>query len=609
MMSPRRFVCTTGGALVVALAATACTMQRTTASTNMGMGGVVGMRQARSAPLAAPRIAPRIPARFPDGWRLPAGASATTARQAMAVSNSPLASEAAVEILRRGGNAVDAAVALGFALAVTWPEAGNIGGGGYMVLRLADGRTAAIDYREVAPRAATRNMYVDEAGRLTDRSIVGHLASGVPGAVAGLAHALDRYGTMTLREVMQPAIRLARDGFVVDTGLASSIRGAERVSQFEGARLFLPGGMPLAAGARLVQPELARTLQAIADEGPRGFYRGWVADSLVAEMQRGGGIISTQDLAEYRPRERRPIRSTYRGFTLLAMPPSSSGGVTMTESLNILETWPALGPHGSTVWHHAVASAYQRAFIDRNSKLGDPEFVPVPLDQLTSKAYARQLRRTIDDTRATPTRTVDSAMQALPREPMNTTHYSVVDRAGNAVATTTTLNGSWGSGVWVRGAGFFLNNEMDDFAAQPGTPNMFGLVQGEQNAIQPGKRMLSAMSPTIVLDSAQQVLLVVGAAGGPTIITGTSQVILNVLDHRMNLADAMRAPRLHHQALPDSLTFEIGGIAPAVLDSLRAMGWALRPQRSLVNVNAIMRTARGWEGAHEPRRSGGARGY
>lgn len=556
-----------------------------------------------------PRIAAREPATFAEGWRLPSGESATFAKHGMAVSNSALASEAANEMLTRGGNAVDAAVALGFALAVTWPEAGNIGGGGYMVLRLADGRTAALDYREVAPRAATRDMYLDADGELTDRSIVGHLASGVPGAVAGLARALAQYGTMPLRDVMQPAIRLARDGFVVDSALASSIRGTQRARDFEGARLFFPNGEPLTTGTRLVQPELARTLEAIAAMGPAGFYRGWVADSLVAEMQRGGGIITLEDLVSYAPRERRPIQSAYRGFTLLAMPPSSSGGVTMAESLNLLELWTQPAAAGSTTWLHRVASSFQRAFIDRNSKLADPDFVPVPLEQLTSKTYARALWNTIDPVRATPTGRVDSTMQALPREPMNTTHYSVVDRYGNAVSNTTTLNGSWGSGVWVRGAGFFLNNEMDDFAAQPGTPNMFGLVQGEQNAIQPGKRMLSAMSPTIVLDSAQQVLLVVGAAGGPTIITGTSQVILNVIDHRMSLADAMRAPRIHHQALPDSLTYESGGIAPAVLDSLRAMGWALRPQRALVNINAIMRVRGGWDGVYEPRRSGGVVGH
>ncbi len=589
-----------------AVALSACSYSASQSSTTMGTS--VGASSASRAP-GDPRIAPRVAAQFPSTWRLPAGAQATFAPNAMAVSNSMHASDAASEILKRGGNAVDAAVALGFALAVTWPEAGNIGGGGYMVIKLADGRTAAVDYREIAPKASSRDMYLDANGKLTDKSIVGHLASGVPGAVAGMAHALEKYGTMSLREVIQPAIKLARDGFVVDSALASSIRGTDRVPRFDGKTLFFPNGQPLTTGARLVQPELARTLQAIADNGVQGFYRGWVADSLVAEMSRGGGIMTRDDLAGYTPRERTPIRSTYRGFTLLAMPPSSSGGVTMTESLNILETWPRTAPHGSTMWHHSVASAYQRAFVDRNSKLGDPDFISVPLEQLISKSYARQLRSTVRDDRATPTRDVDSMMKAPLREPMNTTHYSVVDRAGNAVATTTTLNGSWGSGVWVRGAGFFLNNEMDDFAAQPGMPNMFGLVQGEQNAIQPGKRMLSAMSPTIVLDSASQVLLVVGAAGGPTIITGTSQIVLNVLDHRMNLADAMRAPRLHHQALPDSLRYETGGMTTAVADSLRAMGWALQPVRALVNVNAIMRVKGGWEGVPEPRRSGGASGH
>ncbi len=599
--------------LLAAGSLASCSYSSSSSGTSIGTGTTVGVTPGsmagRSAAPGDPRIAPREAAQFPAGWRLPSGAPATFAPNAMAVSNSEHASAAANEILERGGNAVDAAVALGFALAVTWPEAGNIGGGGYSVIRLADGRTAAVDYREVAPLAASRDMYLDANGKLTDKSIIGHLASGVPGAVAGLAHVLEQYGTMSLREVIQPAIALARDGFVVDSALATSIRGTERVPKFEGAARFFPGGQPLAAGTRLVQPELARTLQAIADNGTAGFYRGWVADSLVAELQRGGGIITREDLSAYKPRERRPIRSTYRGFTMLAMPPSSSGGVTMTETLNILETWPQSARYGSTMWYHTVASAFQRAFIDRNSKLGDPDFIPVPLDQLTSKSYAQSLRTTINESEATPTRVVDSMMQALPREPMNTTHYSVTDKFGNAVATTTTLNGSWGSGVWVRGAGFFLNNEMDDFAAQPGMPNMFGLVQGEQNAIQPGKRMLSAMSPTIVLDSAQQVLLVVGAAGGPTIITGTSLVILNVLDHRMNLADAMRAPRLHNQALPDSLTIEIGGVPPAVQDSLRAMGWALRPLRALVNVNAIMRVKGGWEGVPEPRRSGGAVGH
>lgn len=572
--------------------------------------GKSGEKTARFDPKGAPSIPARVAPVFPDGWRFEAGAEATFAPRAMAVSNSPEASDAALEILRNGGNAVDAAVALGFALTVAWPEAGNIGGGGYMVIRMADGRSETIDYREVAPLAATRDMYLDEHGNLTDKSVVGHLSSGVPGAVAGLASALSRHGTMSLREVMAPAIRLARDGFTVDNALASSIQNSRSlISRFEGRNLFIPGGEPVRAGQLLKQPDLARTLEAIAESGPAAFYQGWIADSIVAEMKRGDGIITRQDLARYVPIWRTPIETTYRGYRLVSMPPSSSGGVTGAESLNILEQYNELPPFGSTGYVHALGSAYQRAFIDRNSRLGDPEFIQVPVVQLTSKEYAQALRKTISDTRATATRDLEPQMNQMVREPMNTTHYSVVDASGNAVATTTTLNNSWGSGVWVRGAGFFMNDEMDDFAAQPGKPNMFGLVQGEQNAIQPGKRMLSAMSPTIVLDPAGQVLLVAGAAGGPTIITGTTQVILNVIQNRMNLADAMRAPRVHHQALPDSLTFENGGLSPAVADSLRAMGHALRPIRALVNVNAIMRVKGGWEGVPEPRRSGKASGF
>jgi gamma-glutamyltranspeptidase/glutathione hydrolase len=559
---------------------------------------------------AGPALPARAAQTFPASWPLTAGAKATFASQAMAVSNSTDASAAAVEILKAGGNAVDAAVALGFALAVTWPEAGNIGGGGYMVIKLADGRTAAIDYREIAPLAATRNMYVDANGKLTNRSIEGHLASGVPGAVSGLSTALARYGTMTLSQVMQPAIRLARDGFLVDTALAGSISRARTwVTKYSPQTPYYPGGQAIKAGERLVQPDLGRTLQAIADGGAKAFYEGWIADSLVAEQQRGGGIITRADLKRYVPAMRTPIRTTFRDYGIIAMPPSSSGGVTMTEAFNVLEQYATLPAYGSTRWFHLVGSAFQRAFIDRNAKLGDPDFVKVPLEQLTSKAYAKAVRNTIDDARATPTRDVEPKMTAAAREPTHTTHYSVVDNKGNAVANTTTLNNSWGSGVWVRGAGFMLNDEMDDFAAQPGTPNMFGLVQGEQNAIQPGKRMLSAMTPTIVTDKRGDVLMVIGAAGGPTIITGTSEVILNVLVHRMSLMDAMRAPRVHHQALPDSLTYEDGGIAPAVLDSLRAMGYAMRKLRVLVNVNAIMRVNGGWEGVPEPRRSGGAVGY
>jgi gamma-glutamyltranspeptidase/glutathione hydrolase len=554
----------------------------------------------------APAIPPRRAAAFPPGWRFDAGRTGTVATHAMIASNSALASAAGVEILKQGGNAVDAAVATGFALAVTFPAAGNIGGGGFMVIRMADGRTAALDYREVAPLAATRNMYVDAQGKLTDKSLVGGLASGVPGSVAGMAEALRKYGTMSLRDVMQPAIRLARDGFTVDSSLWRSLRAGKRlITRFEGAAVFFPNGQPLTPGSHLVQPALARTLELIAQQGPDAFYKGAIADSLVAEMRRSGGIITKEDLAAYAPVWRDPVQTTYRGYSLIAMPPSSSGGITTVESLNILETYDSLPPFGSAEYDHLVAESFRRAFIDRNTKLGDPKFVTVPRAELTSKAYAKTLRATIDPVHATRTPT----FAATGPEPTHTTHYSVADAEGNAVATTTTINSLYGSGVYVRGAGFFLNNEMDDFASQPGTPNQFGLVQGEVNAIQPGKRMLSAMSPTIVLDPKGQLLLVVGAAGGPTIITATTQVILNVIDNRMALGDAMAAPRIHNQAWPDQIRYERGGIATAVADSLTAMGHHLDATRSIANANAVMHVAGGYEGVVEPRSSGGAVGY
>jgi gamma-glutamyltranspeptidase/glutathione hydrolase len=541
---------------------------------------------------------------FPAEWRFRPGADAVRAPKAMVVSNSEIASRVGAEIMRRGGNAVDAAVAVGFALTVTYPGAGNIGGGGFMVIRLASGETVAIDYREVAPRGATRDMYVDSAGNVTKQSLIGHLASGVPGSVAGMGEALKRYGTMPLRDVIAPALALADSGFVIDSAFSRDLNGdSSSIKQFEGGQKFFPDGKVLPAGTRLRQTELAWTFRQIAERGADGFYTGPVADSLVAEMRRGGGLITHEDLRAYKPMWRVPVRGTYRGHTILSMPPASSGGITMVEALNILETYePA--KFGSTQWAHRLAEAFQRAFIDRNAKLGDPAFVSVPQDLLTSKDYARLLRGGIDDARHTPTTQIGGVAEGE-----HTTHYSVVDAAGNAVAVTTTLNGGYGSGVWVRGAGFFLNNEMDDFTSKPGSPNMFGLIQGEKNAIAPGKRMLSAMTPTIVLDPAGQVLLVVGGAGGPTIITGTTNVILNVIDHHMSLADAMRAPRLHHQSLPDSLVWERNGLSPAVQDSLRAMGHALLQRRSLVNMNAIMRVRDGWVGVSEPRARGGAAGY
>jgi len=573
-------------------------VNRTLFAVALGAAVIGGCTQA--APPAATR-----PAGFPAGWTVGLNKPAVQAPHSMIASNSALASAAGVEILKKGGNAVDAAVATGFAMAVTYPQAGNIGGGGFMVIRMADGRAGAMDYREMAPLAATRNMYVDANGKLTDKSRIGALSVGVPGAVAGMAAALAKYGTMSLHDVMQPAIRLAADGFTVDSALSRAIAaGAKLIGPYEGASVFLPGGQAVAPGTLLKQPQLARTLTAIADKGPDAFYKGWIADSLVAEMHRDHGLITKADLAKYHADWRDPVKGTYRGYTIYAMPPSSSGGVIEVEILNILETWPTLPPFGSTQYDHDVAEAFRRAFIDRNTELGDPAFVKNPVDRLTSKDYARTLRDSIQPDRASKT----PAFAERGPEPMHTTHYSVVDSAGDAVSTTTTLNSLFGSGNYVGGAGFFLNNEMDDFASQPGSPNQFGLIQGEANAIAPGKRMLSAMSPSIVVDSTGKVLLVVGAAGGPTIITATTQIILNVIDHHMSLADAMSAPRIHQQAWPDKVIYETGGISPAVVDSLKAMGYEMSAVGHLANANAVMRVKGGWEGMVEPRATGGAVG-
>jgi gamma-glutamyltranspeptidase/glutathione hydrolase len=553
---------------------------------------------------------------LPDEWTLRSVRvdTARGAAAAMISSNDSLATLAGLGILERGGNAVDAAVAVGYALAVTYPEAGNIGGGGFMLIRMADGRRAAIDFREVAPLGATRDMYVDAAGDATDRGRVGHLASGVPGTVAGLSAALERHGTMTLADVMQPAIRLASEGFRVDSAMHRSlVSNAGRIMPYAGAALFYPNGEPLAEGALLVQPDLARTLRAIAARGPSGFYSGEVADSLVAEMRRGGGLITHQDLAGYRPLWREPLVGTYRGRTLLTMPPSSSGGVTMLETLAILEALGPLPPFGSTAWAHRVSEALRRAFLDRNDQLGDPAFVDNPVARLTSEEYARVLARSIDPARASVSLALAEARAKARAEGTETTHFSVVDRHGNVVSTTYTINDIWGSGVWVRGAGFFLNDEMDDFSARPGKPNQFGLVQGERNAIAPGKRMLSSMTPTIVLDASGAPLLIIGSRGGPRIITSTLLVISNVIDQGMSLPDAMAAPRIHHQALPDSLRYEAGGLAQAVLDSLRAMGHAVGPAPWAPGgysgrVHAVMRMGDGWIGVVDPRTSGLAKG-
>lgn len=550
----------------------------------------------------------RVPAVFPEAWPHKAGRAASFGANAMVATDAPLATEAGLEVLRAGGNAVDAAVAVGFALAVVYPEAGNLGGGGYMVIRMADGRTAAIDYREKAPGAATRDMFIGPDGKVTEASLVGPLASGVPGAVAGMLEAHRRFGKLKIEQVMAPAHRYATEGFIVDSALTRSLRSAgSLINRFAGGAVFLPNGEPLAPGTTFRQPALAATLRRIVALGHDGFYRGATARMVADEMKRLGGIITEQDLANYRAAVREPVRATYRGHTLLSMPPSSSGGVTMAQTLNIMEGLP-VSPFGSARYVHHMSAAYQRAFLDRNTHLGDPDVVRVPMARLTSKEYAAQLRRGIAPMRATPTRELSPLPATASNEPTETTHYSVVDAMGNAVSTTTTINALYGSGVYVAEAGFFLNDEMDDFAAKPGEPNMFGLVQGEANAIAPNKRMLSAMTPTIVLSPNDSVYLVVGARGGPRIITSTSQVILNVIDHRMTLADAMSAPRLHHQSLPDTIRLERNGFRPAVLDSVVAMGYGATAG-SVGLANAIMRVPGGWHGVSDPRASGFARGY
>jgi gamma-glutamyltranspeptidase/glutathione hydrolase len=539
-------------------------------------------------------------------WSERGKARVTEADSAMVVSGHPLASQVGRDILRRGGNAVDAAVAVGFALAVVHPEAGNIGGGGFMVIRTSEGQVRALDYRETAPGRATRDMYLDQQGEPTDRSVTGHLAAGVPGAVAGLVEAHETFGRLPFAEVIAPAIRLAKEGFVIDDYRSRSIASdSSRLSSFPGSKAsFLPDGRPPVPGSTLRQPDLGATLEAIRDEGAAGFYRGRVADLLIAEMERGGGLISHEDLEAYHAIWREPVTINYRGHTIYSMPPASSGGVTMGEILNIMEGYDPLPPFGTPALMHRETEAMRRAFTDRNTYLGDPAFVQNPLERLLSKEYAAELRAQIGE-RASPTPAFDPAAAGG----SSTTHYSVVDAEGNAVSCTTTLNESYGSAVTVTAAGFLLNDEMDDFATAPGKPNMYGLVQGEANAIAPGKRMLSAMTPSIVLDSTGTLRMITGTPGGPRIITMVYHIVSNVIDHHMPLSEAVAAPRTHHQALPDTLLLEADGFTKATVDSMRSLGHEVSSRDPWGDVEAIIRTPDGWQGVSDPRRGGGGAGY
>ena len=556
----------------------------------------------------------QIPADWPFEFdRAPVRVSSGTV-----VSTDAYASSVGVAVLRAGGNAIDAAIATSFALAVVNPEAGNIGGGGFMVIRHADGQSTAVDYRERAPAAAHRDMYLDEEGNVTEASVLGLLAAGVPGAVSGLWAAHQRYGTVSWEDLVAPAVELAR-GFVVRERQAHSLAHAQDdLRTFPStASAFLPNGRAPRVGETFRQPDLAGTLARIRDRGRDGFYLGETADLIVAEMARGDGIITHQDLAGYEAAWRNPIEFTYRDHSVVCMAPASSGGVTLAAMAKILEGYDL----SSMPWHgpehsHLLAEAWKRAYSDRNEYLADPDFVEMPIAKLISAEYAAERRATIQLDRATPSSEVGPGLGSSERGP-NTTHISIVDRWGNAVALTTTINSFYGCKVTVGGAGFLLNNEMDDFASRPGTPNQFGLVQGENNAIQPGKRMLSAMTPTIVARPDGSLLYVTGSPGGATIITNVFQNISNVIDFDMNVVEATNAPRLHHQHLPDRIQFEPGALSPSTIDVLESMGHTLVLRFSstaaypyIGDIQAIMVLSDGsMEAWSDPRRGGAAVGY
>lgn len=530
------------------------------------------------------------------------------ARKAMVVAQEPNATDAGLAVLKAGGNAVDAAVAVGFALAVTHPTAGNLGGGGFLLLRKANGETTFLDFRERAPGKSTRNMYLDSAGKLTRDSLEGWRAAGVPGTVHGLALAHRKYGSKPWAELIAPAIKLAR-GFPVTYSVAQSLKNSKLLAMFpESRRIFQRDGKYYEPDEMLLQPELGKTLERIARFGARDFYEGEIARKFAAEMAANGGLITLEDLKNYRTAERKPLTGAYRGYDIITAPPPSSGGLGILQMMGMLESsgYAAHGA-GSAAAIHFVAEAMRRYYADRSEYLADPDFFKVPVSGLLHKDYIQARKATIDPARAS---TSDSIRQGKPAaaESAETTHFSIVDAQGNAVALTYTLNGSYGNGVTVPGLGFLLNNEMDDFSAKPGEPNMFGLVQGEANAIQPGKRPLSSMTPTIILKDGK-IFMVVGAPGGSRIITGVMQVILNVIDFGMNAQDAIDAPRFHHQWQPDKLSLE-KGFSPDTVALLKSRGHTVDSISTVANVEAIVVQKDGWLAGGSDRRSHGkAAGY
>ncbi len=542
--------------------------------------------------------------------------------KAMVVSVHELASRAGVEMLLAGGNAVDAAVATGFALAVVHPQAGNLGGGGFLLLRKANGEVHFVDFREKAPSAATQNMYLDAQGNvIANASLVGYKAIGVPGSVAGLVYAEKKFGKLSLQKVMAPAIHLARDGFPLAWEDAEDLRDDDLAKFPASKRIFQRDGKYFQAGEILKQPELARTLERIA-KNPDDFYHGAMARELAAAVAKGGGLITVNDLAQYEVKEREPIRGTYRGYDIISVPPPSSGGIALVEILNILEGFDLakLGNRSAQSIHLTV-EAFRRAFYDRAEFLGDPDFAKIPVPQLIDKRYAEAWRESIDPNHATASNDLKrpsvfnelervAGFQPLPmREPENTTHFSVVDPEGNAVGVTTTLNDSFGSRVTAEGLGFLLNDEMDDFTAKQGVPNTYGLIQGPANAIGPGKRPLSAMTPTIVLKDGK-LFLVLGSPGGPTIITTVANILMGVVDFGLDIQESVNAPRLHHQWLPDAIDVE-DRLSPDTMNLLRSKGHKLKVAHFWGDGECIMIDPKTGErlGASDGRNNGKAVGY
>ena len=539
------------------------------------------------------------------------------AKNGMVVSASTIASKVGIEILKEGGNAIDASVAVGFALAVTYPYAGNLGGGGFMVIHFSDGNSTTIDYREIAPMLANKNMFLDSTGKfVSSLSEEGATSAGVPGSVAGLIFALEKYGTLPLEKVIQPAINLAKNGWLLNDYDASEFKNYLPVFRKypSSLRIFSKKGEPYEGGDLFIQPELAWTLEQIKTNGTEGFYKGKVAELLVKQVSELGGYITLEDLENYRCIERKPIIGTYRDHKVISMPPSSSGGIALVQLLNILENFDFDGTEwGSGEYISALAESMKYVYADRTQHLGDSDFYPVPVKKLISKEYAKSLFEKVKSG-VTPSTEITSGIKSDYSESEETTHYSVIDKAGNTVSVTTTINSGFGSKAVVDGAGFLLNNEMDDFSSKPGEPNQYGLLGSVANSIEPGKRMLSSMTPTIVLKN-DKPYLILGSPGGSTIITVVLQVILNCIEFGMNIKEAVNAPRIHHQWLPDIIYLERFSINNDTYSILEKMGYKFRDRnaafRVLGSAQAIMIDQENniIYGASDPRRNGSAVGY